>query len=146
MVNCARTMEANDEVIKQILEQVKTIAVVGLSSKAGRMSLAVATYLNANGYRTIPINPHETEVLGERAYPSLAALNEPVDMVQIFRRPEAVPEIVDQALAKGIKIIWMQDGAGHEAAAATARAAGATVVVNDCMMRQHGQLFGAGCG
>lgn len=123
--------------LSQILNTAKTIAVVGLSSKPERPSNQVSQYMQAQGYRVIPVNPGETEVLGERSYPELSAVPEPIDVVQIFRAPEHVPPIVDEAIRLGIKVIWMQDGAGNEEAAAKAREAGLTVVVNDCMMRQH---------
>jgi len=129
-----------DKDIRNILENTKVIAAVGLSSKPERPSHQVSRYMQEHGYRIIPVNPGESEVLGEPAYPDLASVPEPVDTVQIFRAPEHVPPIVDEAIRLGIKTIWMQDGAGHEEAAEKARAAGARVVVNDCMMRQHGRL------
>jgi predicted CoA-binding protein len=130
---------ASDEEIKRVLQQAKTIAVVGLSDNPERESHQVAAYLQAQGYRIIPVNPHAQEILGERAYPSLLAIPEDlvVDVVDIFRRPEFIPEIVDQAIARGAKAIWMQKGLAHNAAAEKARAAGLVVVMDRCMMVEH---------
>ena len=130
----------NDEQLKKIFD-LKIIASVGLSSNPERPSHDVGSYLQARGYRIIPVNPKETEVLGERSYPDLEAVPGPVDIVQIFRRPEAVPEIVEAAIRKGAKVVWMQDGAGNPEAAKRAEAAGLTAVVDDCMMREHRRLF-----
>ena len=108
----------------------------GLSPKPERPSHGVAAYLKARGYRIIPVNPGHTEILGERCYKQLADIPDAVEIVDIFRRPEAVPEIVDQAIAKKAKVIWMQEGIVHNAAAAKARAAGLTVVMNKCLMKE----------
>jgi predicted CoA-binding protein len=97
----------------------------------------VAAYLQKAGYRIIPVNPNLTSVLGETAYPHLRAVPVPVDVVDIFRRPEAVPEIVEDAIAIGARAVWMQDGIVHNAAADRARQAGLVVVMNKCMMREH---------
>ncbi len=133
---------ASDEEIAQLLRQAKTVAVVGLSDNPGRESYAVAAYLQAQGYRIVPINPNVHEVLGERAYPFLGDVpaQVAVDVVDIFRRPEFIPEIVDQAIARGVKAIWMQKGLAHNAAAEKARAAGITVVMDRCMMIEHRRL------
>src|ERR1700693_2252778 len=96
--------------IAEILHSSRTIAVVGLSGKRFRPSYGVAEYMKRSGYRIIPVNPHETEVLGERAYPDLDSVPEPIDIVEIFRRPEFVPAIVEAAIRKGAKAIWMQEG------------------------------------
>src|SRR3954471_13155362 len=104
-----------------LLREAKTIAVVGLSANRWRASHGVAEYLQQVGYRIIPVNPNETEVLGEKAYPSLNEINEPVDIVDIFRRSEAVPEIVDAAIRMGAKGVWMQESVVHEEAAKKAR-------------------------
>ncbi len=130
-----------DEQIKKILEEAKVIASVGLSSKMERPSFGVCKYLQAHGYRIIPVNPGETEVLGEKAYPDLASVPEKVDLVQIFRNPDAVPAIVEDAIKIGAKVVWMQDGAGNSEAAKRAEEAGLVAVVDDCMMRQHRRLF-----
>lgn len=134
---------ASDEEIKAILESAKTIAVVGLSDNPERESYQVAAYLKTQGYRIIPVNPNVREVLGEEAYPTLADIPKdiPVDVVDIFRRPEFIPEIVDQAIARGAKAVWMQKGLAHNAAADKARAAGLSVVMDRCMMVEHRRLL-----
>uniref|UniRef100_A0A7C2SLW4 CoA-binding protein n=2 Tax=Thermoanaerobaculum aquaticum TaxID=1312852 RepID=A0A7C2SLW4_9BACT len=133
---------ASDEEIKAILEEAKTVAVVGLSDNPERESYQVAAYLKAQGYRIIPVNPNVQEVLGERAYPTLGDIPKDikVDVVDIFRRPEFIPEIVDQAIARGAKAVWMQKGLAHNAAADKARAAGLAVVMDRCMMVEHRRL------
>jgi predicted CoA-binding protein len=123
--------------ISQILSQAKTIAVVGLSNTPTRPSYDVAEYLQRSGYRIIPVNPNETYVLGERAYPDLLSVPEPVDIVDVFRRPEFVPDVVQQAIAKGAKIVWMQPGAENYEAAEMAEAAGLKTVVGMCLRVQH---------
>jgi len=125
--------------IARILRESKTIAVVGLSDKPDRPSYRVAKYLQDHGYRIIPVNPTLTEVLGERAYPDLLAVPEPVDVVDIFRQSEAVPPIVEQAIAIGARAVWMQEGVVHETAAARARQAGLDVVMDRCMFKEHRQ-------
>jgi len=126
--------------IEKILRESKTIAVVGLSPNPDRSSYVVASYLQAQGYRIIPVNPTVEEVLGERSYPDLASVPEEVDVVDIFRRPEHVPAIVEAAIAKGAKAIWMQEGIVHEEAAAKAREAGLLVVMDRCMFKEHQRL------
>src|ERR1044072_5027089 len=106
--------------ISKILHTSRTIAVVGLSGKRYRPSYGVAEYLKRAGYRIIPVNPQETEVLGERAYPDLDSIPEPVDIVDIFRRSEFVPDIVEAAIRIGAKVIWMQEDVCHDEAAARA--------------------------
>jgi len=128
---------ATTEEVRQLLATARTVAVVGLSDKPERDSYRVAAYLQQAGYRVIPVNPNLTTVLGERAYPHLRAIPERVDVVDIFRKPEAVPEIVEDAIAIGARAVWMQDGIVHNAAAERARAAGLVVVMNKCMMREH---------
>jgi len=123
--------------LKQILDSAKTIAVVGLSKKPDRPSYDVASYLQRVGYRIIPVNPTITEVLGERAYKSLREISDRVDVVQIFRRPQYVPSIVEDAIAVGAKVVWMQPGTENEEAAAQAEAAGLQAVVGACMMTVH---------
>lgn len=129
-----------DKELRDIFETSKTIASVGLSSKPDRPSYGVCAFLKLKGYRIIPVNPNETQVLGETSYPDLKSVPEPVDVVQIFRNPEAVPAIVEDAIAIGAKVVWMQDGAGNEDAAERAREAGLVAVVNDCMLRQYRRL------
>jgi hypothetical protein len=131
----------DDVKMKELLEKIRTIASVGLSNTPGRASLGVCRYLQEAGYRVIPVNPNEAEVLGETSYPDLKSIPEKVDLVQIFRNPEAVPAIVEDAIAIGAKAVWMQDGAGNHEAAARAEEAGLVAVVDDCMLRQHARLF-----
>jgi predicted CoA-binding protein len=115
----------------------KTIAVVGLSNRRSRPSYGVSEYLQEQGYRIIPVNPNETEVLGEKAYARLEDIPEPVDIVDVFRRSEEVPAIVDSAIKIGAKGIWMQEGVSDETAAAKARAAGLDVVMDHCILKIH---------
>ncbi len=128
------------EEIRDILRTARTVAVVGLSDSPDRPSHGVAAYLKAHGYRIIPINPGVGEVLGEKAYARLEDVPEKIDVVDVFRRPEHVPAIVDSAIAVGAKVVWLQDGIVHEAAAAKARAAGLRVVMDRCMLRDHRRL------
>ena len=127
--------------IKEILERYKTIAVVGLSSQTWRPSYSVTRYMQKNGYRIIPVNPNETEVLGEKAYASLDDVAEPFEIVDIFRRPEYVPEIVEAAIRRNAKVIWMQLGVENQPAADRARAAGLEVVMNLCILQEHMAYF-----
>ena len=127
--------------IAQILQEYKTLAVVGLSSKPTRPSHGVSEYMQQHGYRIIPVNPNETEVLGEKVYPTLDEVPEPTEVVVIFRRPECVPEIVDAAIRKGAKVIWMQEGIEHHDAAARARAAGLTVIQDRCILKEYAKRF-----
>ncbi len=128
--------------IKTILEQVKVIAVVGLSRRESRPGYYVPAYMHAAGYRIIPVNPYLEEALGEKAYPDLLSIPEPVDMVVIFRRSEDVPPVVDDAIEIGAKVVWMQLGIINEEAAAKARAAGLQVIMNSCIKIDHQRLFG----
>ena len=127
------------DVAEKILTSARTIAVVGLSPDPRRPSHGVARYLQRAGYRIIPVNPNVDEVLGERAYPNLRQVPEPVDVVDVFRRSEFVGPIVDDAIAIKASAVWLQDGVVDEDAAARARAAGLDVVMDDCMMRRHAQ-------
>ena len=127
---------------RRILETVKTLAVVGLSSKKERPGYTVPAYMQQAGYRIIPVNPNLEQALGERAYPNLLAVPGPVDLVLIFRRSEHVPPVVQQAIDIGAKVVWMQLGIVHEAAAARARAAGLEVVMDSCIMVDHRRLLG----
>jgi len=127
--------------ISDLLSSARTIAVIGLSAKRFRPSYGVAEYMKRSGYRIIPVNPHETEVLGEKCYPDLESIPEPVDIVDIFRRPEHVPEIVEAAIRKGAKVIWMQEGVFHEEAARRAEEAGLAVVMDRCILKDHRRLL-----
>ena len=131
----------NTDLVDLQLRNSKTIAVVGLSDNPDRDSHRVAAYLQRQGYRIIPVNPAIQEALGEIAYPDLPSVPEPVDLVDIFRRSDQVPPVVDQAIAIGAKYIWMQDGVIHEPAKAKAEAAGIPVIMNDCALRQHRRRF-----
>ena len=123
-----------------ILRSVKTIAVVGLSSKRMRPSYGVSEYMQRAGYRIIPVNPAETEVLGEKAYPDLDSIPVPVDLVNIFRRSELVPPVVDAAIRIGAKAIWMQEDVADEESAEKARAAGLMVVMDRCVLKEHRKM------
>ena len=126
--------------IRELLGTARVIAVVGLSSRKHRPSYGVSEYMQRAGYRIIPVNPKETAVLGERAYRSLEEVPEKIDIVDIFRRSEFVPEIVEQAIRVGAASVWMQEGVIHEEAAARARAAGLTVVMDRCILKEHRRL------
>ena len=128
--------------IEDILKNSRTVAVVGLSGNPDRPSHGVAEYLKENGYRIIPVNPKEKEILGEKSYPDLASIPVPVDVVDIFRRSEDVPPIVREAIRTGAKAVWMQEGVINEEAAAEAGKAGLKVVMNKCMFKEHNRLFG----
>jgi predicted CoA-binding protein len=123
--------------IAEVLAQAKTIAVVGLSNSPLRPSYGVAAYLQSVGYRIIPVNPTINGALGEKAVPSLRDIPEKIDIVDVFRRSEFVPEIVDQAIELKIPCIWMQEDVIHEAAAEKARKAGIFVVMDQCILKEH---------
>ncbi len=130
--------------IEEILKGSKTVAVVGLSPKPDRPSYDVARYLQARGYRIIPVNPQAAEVLGEKSYPSLSAVPVPVDVVDIFRRSEDVPPIVDEAVRVRARVVWMQEGIVNEQAADAARRVGLDVVMDRCMQKEHKRLVAQG--
>ena len=127
----------NSDVVAQILRRSKTIAVVGLSSNPMRASHEVAAYLKRAGYRIIPVNPNETEVLGEKAYARLEDVREPVDIVDVFRRAEEVPAVAESAIRIKAKVLWMQLGIENAEAAERARAAGLIVVEDACLLVEH---------
>jgi predicted CoA-binding protein len=127
---------AEDESITRILASAKTIAVVGLSRKPYRASFGVTETLQSSGYRIFPVNPNETEVLGEKCYPRLEDIPEKIDIVDIFRRPEFVPEIVDAAIRIGARAIWMQEGVEDEPSAERARRAGLFVIMDNCIAKE----------
>jgi hypothetical protein len=126
--------------IRELLKTARVIAVVGLSGRKHRPSFGVSEYMQRAGYRIIPINPNESSILGEKAYASLDEAPGKIDIVDIFRRSEFVPEIVEQAIRAGAGAIWMQEGVTHEEAAARARAAGLTVVMDRCILKEHQRL------
>ncbi len=127
--------------IADLLRSSRTIAVVGLSDNPMRPSHGVSAYMQSQGYRIIPVNPQADEVLGEKAYSSLLDVPEPIDIVDIFRRSEFVPEIVDQAIQLKARAIWMQEGVVHEAAAEKARKAGLFVIMDSCILLEHRARF-----
>lgn len=129
--------------VRQILAAARTVAIVGLSDKPDRDSHKVASYLKEHGYRVIPVNPAIAAAVGEKAYPSLRDAPGRIDIVDIFRRPDAVPGIVEEAIAAGARAIWMQEGIAHNAAADTARRAGLRVVMSRCIMKEHRRAFPA---
>ena len=132
----------NDQMMKDILMSAKTIASVGLSSNPAKESFGIVAYLKGQGYRVIPVNPTATEILGETAYPDLESVPEKIDVVQVFRKPEDVPPVVDSAIKVGAKVVWMQEGIVNEEAAQKAREAGLKVVTDACMRVTHRRLIG----
>jgi predicted CoA-binding protein len=132
----------NDQTMKDILLSAKTIASVGLSSNMEKESYWIVAYLQEQGYRVIPVNPTADEILGEKAYPDLESIPEKIDVVQVFRKPEDVPPVVDSAIKVGAKVVWMQEGIVNEEAAQKARQAGLQVVMDACMRATHRRLIG----
>ena len=132
------------ETIQKILTESHTVAVVGLSSNPERPSHQVAQYLQDTGYRIVPVNPNVSEVLGEQSYPDLLSIPQPVDVVDIFRRPEAVRVIVEQAIEIGAKAIWMQKGVRNQEAAEQAQTSGLLTVMDRCMMEEIMRLIAEG--
>lgn len=128
--------------LRRVLQQTRTIAVVGLSANWHRPSFFAAKYMQTRGYRIVPVNPAYEEVLGEKCYPNLRAIPEPVDLVDVFRRPEEVPAIVNDAIAIGARTLWLQLGIVHPEAAARAQAAGLDVVMDRCVKIEYARLFG----
>src|SRR5438874_7327602 len=133
---------AEDTEVRKILERIRTIAVVGCSKDPTKDAHRVPKYMQQHGYRILPVNPTATEILGEKAYPSLDAVPISYDAVDIFRPSADVPPIVDQAIKGPAKVIWMQLGIRHEVAASKAQAAGRIVVQDHCLMRDRARLFG----
>ena len=127
--------------IAEMLQKSRTIAVVGLSSKKFRPSYGVAEYMQKAGYRIIPVNPHETEVLGEKSYARLEDIPEHVDIVDIFRRSEMVAPVVESAIRIGASAVWMQEGVVDQAAGRKAKAAGLDVVIDRCILKEHRRYF-----
>ena len=131
-------MEINsEEVIKRILDETKTIAVVGLSSDSSRASYGVSRYMQTHGYRIIPVNPNETEVLGEKAYSRIEDVPEKIDLVDIFRRSEEAGRHVDEAIESGVPAVWLQEGVLDQDAALRAGRAGLLVVMDRCILKEH---------
>ena len=133
--------ESKGDAIAELLKRTKTIAVVGLSNSPLRPSHGVSAYMQTQGYRIIPVNPNIHSALGERAYASLADVPEKIDLVNVFRRPEYVDEIVDQAIQLKIPAIWMQEGVINQRAAEIARQAGIFVVMDECILKEHRARF-----
>jgi uncharacterized protein len=131
----------SDKEMKEILLSARTIASVGLSSNQEKESYWIVSYLKEQGYRIFPVNPTAPEILGEKAYPDLSSIPEKVDVVQVFRKPEDVPPVVDEAIKIGAKVVWMQEGIRHEEAARKARAAGLQVIMDACMRATHRRLM-----
>ena len=123
--------------ITELLKSAKTIAVVGLTDTPTRPSYGVSRYMQSQGYRIIPVNPNITEWMSEKAYPSLLDVPEKIDIVDVFRRPDAVPEVVEQAIQIKAPVIWMQEGVVHQEAAEKARQAGIFVVMDRCILKEH---------
>jgi predicted CoA-binding protein len=128
------------QTIRELLKSAHVIAVVGLSNRKHRPSFGVSEYMQRAGYRIIPINPNESSILGEKSYASLEDVPDKIDIVDIFRRSEFVPEIVEQAIRVGAGAVWMQEGVIHEEAAARAEAGGLTVVMDRCILKEHQRL------
>ena len=127
---------------EDILKANRTVAVVGISANPDRPSYRVAKYLKENGYRIVPVNPNEKVILGEVCYPDLGSIPEEVEVVDIFRKPEDVLPIAQEAVKIGARVVWMQEGVINEEAAAYAREAGLRVVMDKCMIKEHRKLFG----
>lgn len=125
------------ETIRRILDECRTIAVVGLSSASWRPSNGVASYMRRYGYRVIPVNPNETEVFGEKAYPNLTVVPEQIDLVDVFRRPDEAGKAVDEAITIGAKAVWLQESVIDELAAQRALDAGLLVVMDRCWLKEH---------
>jgi len=132
---------APDDQIAEVLKRAREIAVVGLSSSPLRPSYGVAAYLQTHGYRIIPVNPHIKGALGEKAYASLADVPEKIDIVNVFRRPEFVPEIVEEVIRLKLPTLWLQEDIIHEEAAEKARQAGVLVVMDRCILKEHRARF-----
>ena len=133
-------IQRDDATLRRLFQTTRTIAVVGLSPKPNRPSHQVARYMQEAGYRILPVRPAVESILGEPAYASLADLPEVPDLVDVFRAPEHVPEVVEACIALGAPALWLQEGVVHEEAAARAQAAGLTVVMDLCLLKEHARL------
>jgi predicted CoA-binding protein len=140
MKTAGHPMKKEDPILT-LLKNSRTIAVVGLSSKRARASYGVAEYLQSAGYRIIPVNPKEKEVLGEKAVARLEDIREPVHIVDVFRKSEHLPALVEAAILIGAKAVWMQEGVVHEEAAKRAREAGLFVAMDSCILKEHARRF-----
>ena len=129
-----------EQIIREILISANTVASVGLSSNPDKPSYGVVSYLHGQGYKIIPVNPTASEILGEKVYPSLSDIPDKVDVVQVFRKPEDVPPVVEEAIKIGAKVIWMQEGIVNYEAAQKAEEAGLQVVMDACMRATHKRL------
>ena len=134
---CGLRSDAGDQDAVALVLAMKTVAVVGCSPKPERPGHYVAAYLKEQGYRVVPVNPGHQELLGETCYPDLSSIPFPVDVVDVFRNPEVVEPVIDEAIKIKAKALWLQDGITHPEGEKRARAAGLLVVSNDCMLRQH---------
>jgi predicted CoA-binding protein len=138
----APTSDATADAILELLKKYKTIAVVGLSANPARPSFGVTEYMQESGYRIIPVNPNEREVLGEKSYARLEDVPEKIEIVNVFRRAEEVPPVVESAIRIGAKVVWMQSGIENEAAAKRALAAGMVVIEDACILVEHRRRAG----
>ncbi len=138
----AAEAEVDDLALRSILAESRTVAMVGASSSPTSASHHVMEYLQQAGYTVVPVNPGEENILGARAYSSLSDIPEPPDIVDVFRKPEHVPEIARQAVARKAKVLWLQEGVGIPQGARIAREAGLTVVMDRCMLKEHRRLLG----
>lgn len=125
---------------QDILRSCQTIAVIGLSSDERKASYRVANYMLTQGYKVVPVNPNETQILGQKCYASLTDVPEKIDIVNIFRKAEDVPPVVDEAIKAGVKAVWMQEGIINEASAQKARQAGIDVVMDRCISKEHKRM------
>ncbi len=132
----------DDRELKRILKTIKTVASVGVSSNDEKPSYWIFHYLLEHGYQMIPVNPTAVEILGRKTHPNLSSIPQKIDVVQVFRKPEDVPPVVDEAIKVGANIVWMQEGIVNEEAAIKAENAGLMVVMNRCMMKTHQRLLG----
>ena len=132
----------SDNELREILKSARTVASVGVSSNPDKPSYGIFQYLAEAGYRMIPVNPTTPTILGRPTYPDVPSIPEKIDVVQVFRKPEDVPPVVEQAIKAGAKVVWMQEGIVNEEAAARAEKAGLKVVMDRCMRETHRRLFG----
>ena len=135
-------MLTEDTPIREILAQTRRVAVIGLSSNESRPSFGVAKALKEEGYGIVPVNPNEDKVLGENAFPDLSHVTGLVDVVDVFRSPEHVPEIVEACIRRGVRTLWLQEGVVHEEAAQKAADAGIDVVMDRCILKEYRRLLG----